>query len=42
MIVYIKTQGAKVIKEGGHLLIKKRDNVYNTLFTYKLNQFLLY
>ncbi|MGB9498186.1 MAG: CRISPR-associated endonuclease Cas1 [Dissulfuribacterales bacterium] len=42
MIVYIKTQGAKIIKEGRHLLVKKGDDVYNTLFTYKLNQLLLF
>lgn len=42
MIVYIKTQGAKIIKEGRHLLVKKGDDVYNTLFTYKLDQILLF
>ena len=38
MIVYVKTQGARVIKEGRHLLVKKGDGIYNTLFTYKLDQ----
>ncbi len=42
MIVYIKTQGAKIIKEGRHLLVKKGDDIYNTLFTYKLDQLLLF
>ncbi len=42
MIVYVKTQGARIIKEGRHLLVKKGDSVYNTLFTYKLNQLLLF
>ena len=42
MIVYIKTQGARIVKEGRHLLVKKGDGVYNTLFTYKLKQLLLF
>lgn len=42
MIVYIKTQGARIIKEGRHLLVKKGEGTYNTLFTYKLKQLLLF
>ncbi len=42
MIVYVKTQGAKIVKEGKHLLVKKGDGVYNTLFTYKLEQMVLF
>lgn len=42
MIVYIKTQGAKITKEGRHLLVKKGEDVYNTLFTYKLSQLVLF
>ncbi len=42
MIVYIKTQGARIVKEGRHLLVKKGDGIYNTLFTYKLKQLLLF
>jgi CRISPR-associated protein Cas1 len=42
MIVYIKTQGARIIKEGRHLQVKKGNDVYNTLFTYKLDQLLLF
>ena len=42
MIVYIKTQGSKIIREGRHLLVKKGDDIYNTLFTYKLDQMLLF
>ena len=42
MIVYVKTQGARIIKEGRHLLVKKGDGIYHTLFTYKLNQLLLF
>jgi CRISPR-associated protein Cas1 len=42
MIVYVKTQGARIIREGRHLLVKKGDAVYHTLFTYKLDQLLLF
>jgi len=42
MIVYVKTQGARIIKEGKHLLVKKGNATYNTLFTYKLKQLLLF
>ena len=42
MIVYVKTQGARIIKEGQHLVVKKGDGIYNTLFTYKLKQLLLF
>ncbi len=42
MVVYIRTQGARIIKEGRHLLVKKGDTVYHTLFTYKLNQIVLF
>lgn len=42
MIVYIKTQGAKIFREGRHLLVKKGDDVCNTLFTYRLDQLILF
>ena len=42
MIVYVKTQGARIVKEGRHLVVKKGDGIYNTLFTYKLKQLLLF
>lgn len=42
MIVYINTQGARLIKEGRHLLVKKGDATYHTLFTYKLKQLVLF
>lgn len=42
MVVYVKTQGARIIKEGKHLLVKKGDATYHTLFTYKLKQLLLF
>jgi len=42
MVVYVKTQGARIVKEGRHLLVKKGDARYHTLFTYKLKQLLLF
>lgn len=42
MVVYIRTQGARIIKEGRHLLVKKGDATYHTLFTYKLDQLVLF
>ncbi len=42
MIVYVKTQGARIVKEGRHLLVKKGEDTYHTLFTYKLAQLLLF
>lgn len=42
MIIYIKTQGARIIQEGRHLLVKKGEGVYHTLFTYKLKQLVLF
>lgn len=42
MIAYVKTQGARIVKEGKHLLVRKGDGIYNTLFTYKLDQLLLF
>jgi CRISP-associated protein Cas1 len=42
MIAYIKTQGAKIVKEGRHLIVRKGDGIYNTLFTYKLDQLILF
>ncbi|MBN2568610.1 MAG: CRISPR-associated endonuclease Cas1 [Deltaproteobacteria bacterium] len=42
MVVYIRTQGARIIKEGRHLLVKKGDATYHTLFTYKLRQIVIF
>lgn len=42
MVVYVKTQGSKIVKEGRHLLVKKNDAVYHTLFTYKLSQIVIF
>lgn len=42
MVVYVKTQGARIIKEGRHLLVKKGEDTCNTLFTYKLRQIVIF
>jgi len=42
MIIYVKTQGSRIIKEGRHLLVKKGEDIYHTLFTYKLRQVILF
>ncbi|MFY9113123.1 MAG: CRISPR-associated endonuclease Cas1 [Desulfomonilia bacterium] len=42
MIVYVKTQGSRIVKEGRHLLVKKGDATYHTLFTYKLDQIVIF
>ncbi|MFO7761025.1 MAG: CRISPR-associated endonuclease Cas1 [Desulfobia sp.] len=38
MKIYVTTQGARIIKEGRHLLVKKGEDTYNTLFVQKLDQ----
>jgi len=42
MVVYINTQGARLVKEGRHLLVKKGESTYHTLFTYKLKQIVIF
>ncbi|MCX8012258.1 MAG: CRISPR-associated endonuclease Cas1, partial [Desulfobacterota bacterium] len=42
MIVYVTTQGARIVKEGKHLLVKKDGTIYHTLFTYKLDQVVIF
>lgn len=42
MVVYVNTQGARLVKEGRHLLVKKGEATYHTLFTYKLRQIVLF
>ena len=42
MVVYVTTQGSRIIREGRHLLVKKGDDTYNTLFIYKLEQLVLF
>ena len=38
MNIYITTQGARIIREGRHLLVKKGEDTYHTLFVQKLRQ----
>lgn len=38
MNIYIRTQGARIVKEGRHLLVKKGEDTYHTLFVQKLKQ----
>lgn len=39
MIVYIRTQGARILREGRHLIVKTPEtNDTRTLFTYRLSQ----
>lgn len=42
MNIYITTQGARIVKEGRHLLVKKGEDTYHTLFVGKLRQLLLF
>jgi len=42
MVVYINTQGARIVREGRHLLVKKGIDTYHTLFTYKLKQVVIF
>ena len=42
MIAYIRTQGARIVKECRHLLVKKGADTCNTLFTYKLDQIVIF
>jgi len=41
MVVYVTTQGARIIREGRHLLVKKEQDTYHTLFPHKLSQLVL-
>jgi CRISP-associated protein Cas1 len=40
--IYITTQGSRIVKEGRHLLVKKGEDTYNTLFVEKLKQIVLF
>ena len=42
MNIYIKTQGARIVREGRHLLVKKGDDTFHTLFVEKLRQVVLF
>jgi CRISPR-associated protein Cas1 len=41
MIVYVTVQGARVIREGRHLLVRLGDDIHHTLFIGKLEQLVL-
>lgn len=41
MIVYVTTQGARVVREGRHLLVTKGSDVCHTLFVSRLEQLVL-
>lgn len=38
MKIYVTTQGSRIIKEGSHLIVKKGEDTYHTLFVQKLDQ----
>ncbi|MFZ5764045.1 MAG: CRISPR-associated endonuclease Cas1 [Thermodesulfobacteriota bacterium] len=42
MHIYIATQGARIIREGRHLLVKKGEDTHHTLFVEKLKQVVLF
>ncbi len=42
MRIYIRTQGSRVVQEGRHLLVKKGEDTYHTLFVEKLEQVVLF
>jgi len=42
MILYVRTQGSRIVKEGQHLLVKKELDTYHTLFVHKLRQLVLF
>jgi len=41
MIVYVTTQGCRVVREGRHLLVTLGDDIHHTLFIGKLEQLVL-
>jgi len=42
MNIYVTTQGARIIREGRHLLVKKGEDTYHTLFVEKIRQLMLF
>jgi CRISPR-associated protein Cas1 len=42
MHIYITTQGSRIVREGRHLLVKKGEDTYRTLFVDKLKQVVLF
>jgi CRISP-associated protein Cas1 len=41
MIVYVTTQGSRVVREGRHLIVRLGDDIHHTLFIGKLEQLVL-
>ncbi len=41
MRIYLTTQGARIIREGSHLLVRKGNDTYHTLFAAKLSQVII-
>jgi len=41
MRIYVTTQGARIVREGSHLLVKKGEDTYHTLFVAKLRQVII-
>ena len=41
MRIYVTTQGAAVVKEGGHLLVRLGTDVHRTIFVHKTSQVIL-
>lgn len=42
MNIYVTTQGARIVREGRHLLVKKENDTYHTIFVEKINQLCLF
>lgn len=41
MVVYVSTQGARITREGRHLIVRKEGEIHHTLFVYKLQQLII-
>lgn len=42
MIVHVTTQGARIVREGRHLIVRKENDICHTLFIHKLEQLVLH
>lgn len=41
MRIYVTTQGASIVKEGGHLLVRHGKDIHRTVFVHKVSQLVL-
>lgn len=41
MRIYVTTQGASIVKEGGHLLVRCGNDIHRTIFVHKVSQLVL-